>query len=291
MTKLMIIPNSIDEINDLIEDVDSLLIGISGMSVNCLEIDLSELDKLANTIHTKNKKIFISLNKNMHNSDLKLLENILNKCKGLNVDGIFYYDVAILNLNHKLSLDLPLVWSAEHLVTNYHTINYWAKFGISYAFLANEITKEEIFEIKNSTNIPLIVQGFGYLPMYVSRRHAINNYLNYFNLNTNSKRFYLWKEDKTYPIVERKFGTEIYSNFILNAIEECLEYKNNEIEYILLSGFQIEGNKYKRIIELFNTVTKDNKESYKKEIETMFSNTSQGFLYKETIYQVKKNEK
>lgn len=291
MTKLMIMPNNINELNELIDIVDSLLVGIKGMSVNCVEIDLPKLDELSKTIHAKDKKIFLSLNKNMHNHDLKLLESILKKCRELNIDGIFYYDVAILNLNHKLSLDLPLVWSAEHLVTNYHTINYWTKFGISYAFLANEITKEEIFEIKNSTNVPLIVQGFGYLPMYVSRRHAISNYLNYFKLNTKSKSFCLWKEEKTYPIVEREYGTEIYSNFILNAIEEYLEYKNNGIEYVLLSGFLIDKEKYRRIIELFNTVTLENKESYEKEIEFMFSNTSKGFLYKETIYQVKKNEK
>jgi Collagenase and related proteases len=291
MINLMIMPNKASEIDKLIENASALLLGIKDMSVNCLEIDFLELENISNTMHKRNKKVFVSLNKNIHNPDLKLLEIILKKCKELKIDGILYYDVAILNLNHKLSLDLPLVWSAEHLVTNYHTINYWAKFGASYAFLANEITKEEIFEITENTNIPLIVQGFGYLPMYISRRHAISNYLNYFKLSSNTESYYLYKEDKKYPILERKFGTEIYSNFILNAIEESLEYKENKIEYILLSGFQIEEGKFERVIELFTTVTENNKESYKEEIDSMFSNTSQGFLYKETIYQVKKNEK
>jgi collagenase-like PrtC family protease len=270
--------------------VDSILIGIKGMSVNCLDIDLSNLDELCNNIHSNNKKIFISLNKNMHNPDLEILEFLLKKCKELNIDGIFYYDVAILNLNHKLSLDLPLVWSAEHLVTNQYTINYWAKFGISYAFLSNEITKDEIFEISDNTKISLIVQVFGYLPMYVSKRHAISNYLNYFELENSSDDFYIFKEGNQYPILEKEIGTEIYSNFILNSIDECLEYKERNIEYILLSGFQVDPEKFRRIIELFKTVKEGNKLSYKEEIEKMFPNTGQGFLYKETIYQVKRNE-
>lgn len=291
MSKMIIIPNKVAEISELINYADALLVGIKGMSVNCLDIDILELNDLANEMHMKNKELFISLNKNMHNYDLNILKDILIKCKEIGIDGIFYYDVAILNLNHKLSLSLPLVWSAEHLVTNNYTINYWSKFGISYAFLSNEITKEEIFEIKKGTKIPLIIQVFGYLPMYVSRRYAISNYLNYFNLKSNTSNYHLFKEDKKYPIIEREFGTEIYSDFILATMEEYIEYKEKNIEYILLSGFQLETTEFKKVLEMFSTVTKENKGLYKAKLEKMFSNLSQGFLYKETIYQVKKNEK
>lgn len=291
MSKILIMPNKKTEIDSLISKADALLVGISNLSVNCLDIELDELNDLVYKVHGQNKEIFISLNKNLHNQDLKIIEQILIKCKELKIDGIFYYDVAILNLNHKLSLDLPLIWSAEHLVTNYYTINYWAKFDISSAFLSNEITKDEIFEISNNTNIPLIVQSFGYLPMYVSKRHAISNYLKYFNLSNHSNNYYLIKEGKKYPIVEKKIGTEIYSNFILSSLEESIEYNEKGIEYIFLSGFQIEENKFSRVIEIFKTVTIENLEKYKQELEDMFLNLSKGFLYKETVYQVKKNEK
>jgi len=288
MPKLMVIPNSYDDINKLVEYVDTIVVGIEKLSVNFLEISFLQLSSLVETIHSKSNKIFIALNKNMHNKDLEKVKEILIKCEELEVDGIFYCDVAVLKLHQKLSLKIPLVWSAEHLTTNYNTINYWSKFNISYTFLSNEITRKEIDEIVKNTTIPLIVQGFGYVPMYVSKRHAIDNYLKHFKLDTNSREFYIFKEEKKYPILERKDNTEIYSHFILNAIAE---YTECGIEYILLNGFKIDIDKFLEVINLFKTVTNDNKLKFKGKIDSMFNNTDLGFLYREAIYQVKKNEK
>lgn len=288
MAKLMVIPSCYNDIDKLIESVDAIVVGIKDLSVNFLEIETALLSKLVETVHSKSKKIFISLNKNMHNSDLKKVSDILIECERLNVDGIFYYDVAVLKMHQKLELKVPLIWSAEHLVTNYNTINYWAKFGVSYAFLSNELTKVEIEEINRNTTIPLILQVFGYVPMYVSKRHAINNYLKHFNLKTNSSEFLIFKEGYKYPILERRDNTEIYSHFILNSIDEYLDIKP---EYVLLNGFKIDADKFLEVINLFSTVTQDNKLEFKERIDSMFNNTGLGFMYKEAIYQVKKNDK
>ena len=237
------------------------------------------------------KEIFISLNKNMHNGDLEALTDILMLLNRLKVDGVFYYDVAVLQIHHRLSLDFSLIWSAEHFVTNQYTIQYWKKFGISAAFLSNEITKEEILQIQKNCNLPCIVQVFGYLPMYVSKRKAIQNYLTHFSLQTNTSKFYLWKEEKKYPILERKIGTEIYSSFVLNAIEEYLEYQQQGIMYALVSGCFLSEDQFQNVLSCFRDVRKENVEEMKEKIQKMIPNTGLGFLYKETIYQVKKNEK
>ena len=288
MAKLLVIPNSYNDIERLIDCTDAIVIGIRNLSVNFLEVDIEKIPSLVKTVHSKSKKIFISLNKNMHNSNLKEVEDILVKCSELKVDGIFYYDVSVLSIRNRLNLELSLVWSAEHLATNYNTINYWAKEGISYAFLSNEITIHEIDEISKNVSIPLIAQVFGYIPMYVSKRHAIDNYLKHFNLNRNSKEFYIFKEEKKYPILERFDNTEIYSHFILNAI---VEYMDMNVEYILLNGFKIGIDKFLEVINLFRTVTNDNKLELKERIDSMFDNTDLGFLHKEAIYQVKKSDK
>jgi collagenase-like PrtC family protease len=291
LTKIIAVPNHVDDIDLIIEKSDAILLGIKGMSVNCLDIEKEQLHDIVNRIKSAGKEVFVALNKNMHNNDLEELAELLKQCQELEISGLFYCDVAVLEICHNISLDLPLIWSAEHLVTNYHTINYWQSFGIKYAFLSNELTKDEIIDIKKNAKVPLIVQAFGYLPMYVSKRLALTNYLKFFKLKTSTRNFYLWKEDNRYPIVERSIGTEIYSSYILNAIGEYLDYKKNGIEYVLLSGFQIEIDKFLRIIDLFNIVDEDNIEQYKLEIDDMFDNSSEGFLHTETIYQVKKNEK
>ncbi len=291
MTKILVMPPHKEDLSKILKDADSILLGITDFSVNFTEISQDELKDVVKQVKKENKEIFISLNKNMHNGDLKPLESLLRECETYKVDGIFYYDVAVLQIHHRLSLEIPLIWSAEHLTTNFYTLSYWEKHGIGGVFLSNEITKQEILEIKKESHVPCIVQVFGYLPMYVSKRLAISNYLNHFQLPTASKDFFLWKEEKKYPIVERKIGTEIYSSFIQNSLGEYLEYQKHNMEYAFLSGAFLPIASFKRVLEIFKTVTEENLEESKKAIEKLFSNTDLGFLYKETVYQVKKNEK
>lgn len=288
MAKLMVIPNCYEDITNIIEHVDSIAVGLRDLSVNFLELDLEQIEHILIDIHNQNKKLFVSLNKNMHNNDLENVRKALIKFEELRIDGIFYCDVGVLNIHRELKLQIPLVWSAEHLATNYNTINYWSKFNLSYVFLSNEITKEEVTVIKEHSKIPLIVQAFGYVPMYISKRHAIKNYLEHFKLKTDSKDFYIYKEEKKYPILERKDNTEIYSYFILNAIEE---YGTMDVAYILLNGFKINIQLFLQVIDLFNNVNEKNKDEFKNKIDQLFDNTDLGFIYKEAIYQVKKNEK
>lgn len=288
MPKIMVAPNNFADIDKVINSADAIVIGIENLSVNFLEVKFSDVPNLLEKVHSKSKKMFISINKNMHNHNLDDIEEILKKCDELMIDGIFYCDVAVLNIHKRLSLNIPLIWNAEHLATNYNTINYWAKKGISYAFLSNEITLDEIKEIKKNVTIPLIAQAFGYIPMYVSKRHAIDNYLKHFDLSTSSQEFCIFKEEKKYPILERKDNTEIYSYFVLNAIAE---YADSDIDYVLLNGFKIDCEEFIHVIDMFKTVTKENGLDYKERIDSMFNNTGLGFLYKEAIYQVKKNEK
>ena len=197
----MVIPNCYEDITNIIEHVDSIAVGLRDLSVNFLELDLAQIEHILIDIHNQNKKLFVSLNKNMHNNDLENVRKALIKFEELRIDGIFYCDVGVLNIHRELKLQIPLVWSAEHLATNYNTINYWSKFNLSYVFLSNEITKEEVTVIKEHSKIPLIVQAFGYIPMYISKRHAIKNYLEHFKLKTDSKDFYIYKEEKKYPIL------------------------------------------------------------------------------------------
>ena len=290
MTKLIIAPEKIEDIQNLAAQIDAVLVGIEGYSVNYSEISFNDLEELVK-LKEDGKEIFISLNKNMHNNELPKLREVLKKCSELNVDGIFYADVAVLQICNDLNLSVPLVWASEHMTTNLYTIKYWSEFNIKGAFLSPEITLEEIIEIKNGTNVPLIVQVFGYMPMYVSRRLAVSNYLKHFKLSTDSTKFSIINEGKNYPIVEKTGGTEIYSDTILNAIEEYLICKENGFEYCLLNGINIEIDKFERTIELFKSVTEKNKEEKRDEMDSMFKRTSQGFMHIESIYRVKKNDK
>ena len=283
--KLLIMPKSIDQIESLIEDIDGVIVGIKDLSINQpAYFTLDEIKKINEIIKNNGKEIFVSLNKNMFNKDLEILEYTLLQLDNLKLNGILYYDIAIVNFKKNLKLVTPLVWNQEHLTTNYLTSNFWYEYGAKYIMLSSEITIDEINEIALNTNAKTMVPIFGYLPMFVSRRHLVKNYLDTFKIKDDSNINYIEKEDKIYAIIDSNDGTIAYSNKCLNGINETLKLN---VDYIVLNSFNINNATFKRVVSMYNIVNESNVQEFKEEIDKMLD-TDTGFLYKETIYEVKK---
>lgn len=286
MSKIVVIPNTNASIENILKKGCCILLGIEGYSVNTLNVNIEQIKIL---VHESNN-IFLSLNKNISNDELPKIEKLLIELESLHIKGIFYYDVALVNICKRLNLQLNLIWSAEHLTTNYFTINYWYEHGIKSCFLSNEITMKEIKEISQNTKSTLFVQLFGYIPMYVSKRHAINNYLKHFHLDRDSSEYFLFKENHKYSIVDNSEGTMIYSSFILNGLREYLELKDM-IDYTIINGYMLNDNELMKVIDYFSVSNSTNIDDLENGINELFSNLSKGFLYEETIYRVKKYDK
>ena len=245
------------------------------------EMTYEEIEKLA---LNSDKEIFVGINKNIHNSELDTLTDYLTKLSKINIKGILYADVSILKINNDLKLNLNLIWSQEHLVTNYNTISFWLDNGASGAFLSNEITKREINEIRDNVKKTLMLQVFGYIPIYVSRRHAVKNYFDNFNIKGDKSFNYIFKEDKKYPILDRNNHTEVYSNNILCVLDEYETF--NKFDYIVLSFFNIDDD-FNEIVNYFKTVNDDNVKEYMDKLNQKYANLDKIFWYRETIYKVK----
>lgn len=283
--KLLIMPKSIDQIESLIEDIDGVIVGIKDLSINQpAYFTLDEIKKINEIIKNNGKEIFVSLNKNMFNKDLEILEYTLLQLDNLKLNGILYYDIAIVNFKKNLKLVTPLVWNQEHLTTNYLTSNFWYEYGAKYTMLSSEITIDEINEIALNANAKTMVPIFGYLPMFVSRRHLVKNYLDTFKIKDDSNINYIEKENKTYAIIDSNDGTIAYSNKCLNGINETLKLN---VDYIVLNSFNINNATFKRVVSMYNIVNESNVQEFKEEIDKMLD-TDTGFLYKETVYEVKK---
>lgn len=256
MGKRGLIINNIDTAKDVKNLVDAYLIPIEKFSINYPNVftvnDVKEIKKLK-------KEIYVFINKNIHESELSKLKNLLLEIDKLDINGIIFYDIAIVELKKELNLKSDLVWHQEHLANNYGTVNYWYQKGVKSTYLSSELTKREIDEIRNNTKAKLFVNVFGYIPMFTSRRHLVDNYLDTFNIKDKGNKIY--KEGKYYNICDTKNGTFVYSDFILNIKEDI------NADYLIYNS-----NMIKNIKEI---LTDNNQKE-----ET-------GFLYKETIYKVK----
>ena len=107
MSKLVIIPNSIDSIYNLVnKDIDGFILSIKNLSVNAsFYITVDELENIIPIIKKNNKKIYISVNKNMFNSDLDNLKDTLIKLNNMDIDKILFYDLSVLSLVNKLNIN------------------------------------------------------------------------------------------------------------------------------------------------------------------------------------------
>ena len=284
MAKKLIIPNNknLDEIKNY---CDGFILGIKDLCVNNnVTFNLDEIKEIVSKY--SDKDIFVSLNKNMHAGDLEVLKETLINLENINIKGIFYYDISIVEYKKTLNLKHDLVWNQEHLTTNYNTCNYWYDYNVLYSCLSSEITLDEIKEISDNVKGKLMLPVFGYIPMYTSYRHVVKNYLDNFKLSSDSKIHYIKKEGYTYPIVDTKEGTTVYSSFILNSLSETLELKD-DISYFIFNAFLIPNNILIEVLKLYDEVTSDNFNLLEEKINKLINNLDKGFLYKETIYKVK----
>lgn len=270
MTKICSIVRNKQEIKNIENYVDAFIIPLKDFSINYENYFTIEEIKEIKTA----KEIFVSVNKNIHNNELKDLEKNLLKLNELNVKGIIFYDIAVLNLTNRLKFKYELIWAQEHMTTNYQAINFWNDKGAKSAYLSSEITKEEIKTIIDNTKSKLFLNVFGYVPIFTSRRNLVNNYLETFDVKK-SNGYKILKEGKEYPIVDTLLGTTVYTNYILNIIDEV---KSLTIDYLVFNPFLFEEKTYKQILADYSNYGKI---YFPKEL---------GFLNKETIYKVKTND-
>ncbi|MDD3048822.1 MAG: U32 family peptidase [Bacilli bacterium] len=293
MSKILVSPSTVDSIDKLINiGVDGFILGIKDYSIFTEAIfTIDDLKILIPKIKTSNKEIFILINKIIYNKDIPLLKEYLLILDDLNVNGVIYDDVSVVNLKQDLGLKLDLVWGQTHLPTNHNTCDYWLNHGVNYALLSNEITLDEIIEINYNTKIKLMVNIYGYLPMFESSRKLVSNYFDYIKKDNKDKNYYLYEKERNslYPIYEDINGTYILSPKILNGLEELPKLKDNNIDYVILNSLLINPDNFLKIVSYYINFT-NNIEKLSNEVDVLSNNnTDKGFFYKETIYRVKNN--
>lgn len=272
------------EFNDKLNNYDGIILPLKDYSVNYNTY--FNLEEIKSIKEKYNKEIFIVINRMIMNNDLESLKNILLEIEKLNIKGIFYYDISILELKKELNLKTDLVWNANHMVTNYETCNYYYSKGVKYAYLSNEITLEEDLEIlKRSKIIPMITMVA--LPVIAdSYRRLLTNYSKAHNKEYKEKLVVTEKvTNEEYLVEEDKYGTTFKYNKILNNIK-CLEkLKEINFPYLVFIEDGIDSNNFYKSLDLIKSNIENNT-SIEEVYNLLGRNT--GFSYRKTIYRVNK---
>lgn len=273
--------------NKEFKNADAFLFGLKGFSTLEEEITLDELSSFSD------KKVFLSLDKNMFNSDLKSLEKILSSIDKYNLSGILFYDLAVLSICKKLGVKTPIIWNQNYLVTNYKTCNFYEKEGVNGAVISSVITHDDIVSICNNTNFDIFINGFGYQMMAVSKRKLITSYFDYIKETDDKNIHYMNENGDSYPILENSIGTKMYTKDVLNSIRYINEFKKAGVKYIILDDFMIDNSAFKKVFEIYeravyNEVSDEELISMESDINNLISNSSTMFLDKKTVFKVKR---
>ena len=272
-----------------LSEVDGLILALHGYSVESVcTFTLEEIQNIRDKYHGE---LFVKINKNFMNEEIDGLREVLLKLQDLSITGIFFYDLAVLELWRELSLSYDLVWNQTHMVNNYKTCNYYYSKGVKYALLGKEITLDEILEINDKSTISTMIEVVSRPSVAFSKRKLLTNY--YHDMGKKAKQELVIREGVTgddYHLFEDDNGTQFFLNTITNGTGIIKSLYDSGIPYIIMREFGLE--------DVFGELVRDTKkylsdgcvdcyyvEKYKK------LGDSTNFFFKKTIYRVKKNEK
>lgn len=274
------------DISRYIGKCDAILLGIDKFSVmNSVTFNVLEIKDIVSTY--SDIEFFVKMDKNIFNDEIEEVAEILKQLNSINVQGVFFYDLAFLKLKKELSLSIDFVWSQTHMVTNYRTCDYYLERGVKYALLSKEITLDEVLEICSKSSITPIVEVVSLPSVGFSKRKLVHNYYDDIDESGGDTLSILEKiTGKNYLVKEEEAGTGFLLDEVLNGTSVISYLYHAECSYIL---FREEG--IPDFLELLSDTKKyidghclDSSyiEKYKK------LGDSTGFFFKKTIYRVKK---
>lgn len=258
--------------------LDGIVLPLENFSVDYFKYySISDIREYKNST---NKLLYVVINKMIFNNELDNLLTVLKDLETLKIDGVFFYDLAVLNLVRENNLSINLIYNGTHMVTNSDTINLYYDLGVKGAYLSNEITKDEVINIRGNTKGDLFILLLGNPVVAMSRRSLLTSY--FANKNKSKNEIITIKEPKSrqeFLVKEDSNGTTFFYNRRLNLSNVYKELIDFGINYGIIEQGDYSSDEYKELINSFVNFDKQ-------KIDELAGH-NRGFLYRETIYKVK----
>ncbi|MDD6403440.1 MAG: U32 family peptidase [Mollicutes bacterium] len=246
------------------------------------------LEEIKNISDSFSGEIFVKLNKNLMNDDIPFVKDILVQLDKMNITGVFFYDLAVLELKRELNLNIDLVWNQTHMVNNYKTCNYYYSKGVKYALIGKEITLDEILEIIDLSDITSMVEVVSKPSVAFSKRKLVSNY--YKDMGINGSKEIIVNEkvsNLNFDIKEDSNGTVFFLDLITNGTSIIRDLYDNGCSYIIMREYGIDN--FRELVNDTMEYIKDSCSDLSYVLKYKKLGDSTNFFFKKTIYRVKKN--
>ncbi len=256
--------------------------GLRAFSEN---FDDEELEKYIKYAHNLNKKCYITVNIQAHNSDFEGLGDYIVYLEKIGADAIIVSDAGILSLAKQVAPNLSVHLSTQASASNKYSAKFWADAGAKRIILARELSLKEIKEIRDYLPKDVELEAFchGAMCISYSGRCLLSNYLTGRDSNRGQCVQACRWEYKIQEISRNGDGFEIQEDnrgtYILNSKDLCMIEHLDEMLDAGVTSFKIEG----RMKSPFYVATVVN--AYKRAFEYLKQDKA---LYKEKAKELKK---
>lgn len=283
--ELLVTLRNTRNIEKIISVVDGVIVG--NKYTTGFNYSIDELTKIVRYCQNLHKKTYIVMDDFISEDDLVELNSYLEYVSKLDVDGIYFHDLAIYDASSSFGLKQKLIYDGKNVLCNSLEVAYYLSKGISGTVISRELTKEEVMQILMSNPGKVDMQIFGHFRLSYSKRKFVSNYLREirrpFNVN-NLETLTLREELRDYklPIIEDESGSKVYSDYIFEMYDEINDFRPYLNRAIIDSLF-IKDSEILQVIRDYRKISRDNSNFLKERLNYNFPNKySSGYLYLKT---------
>lgn len=135
---------------------DAVYLGVVDFSLRAMRkgelITLDNLKQAIDTAHAMGAKAYLTLNIFAFNSDIKALENAMERIVETAPDALIISDPGIMRIAQKYMPSTPIHVSTQANILNYEAVKFWQGIGATRCILARELPIKDVAEIKK--NVP-----------------------------------------------------------------------------------------------------------------------------------------
>lgn len=231
---------------------DAVYLGVVDFSLRAMRkgelITLDNLKYAIDTARSMGAKSYLTLNIFAFNSDIKALEDCMERIVDSNPDALIISDVGIMRLAKKYMPKTDIHVSTQANILNYEAVRFWQDMGATRAILARELPIKDVAEIKKKVpDMELECFIHGAQCVSFSGRCLLSDYMTNGERKANSGNcsqpcrwsYKLVEETRPgqyYEIEENEKGTHI-----LSTKDLCLVKHLREMIEAGIDSFKVEG--------------------------------------------------
>ncbi len=253
---------------------DAVYVGGKAFSLRALAGNFTneELEMATKYTHSKNKKIYVTVNIFAKNADIESATEYFKFLQEIKVDGVIISDPGLIYVCKTVAPNLSINLSTQANTLNYKSAEFWKNMGVTRVILARELSFEEIKKI-HTENEGLEIETFihGAMCISYSGRCLLSDY----RAGRQSNRGACVQACRWEYSVKEKGASEYMDveedergTYIFNSKDLCLVDYIDELVSSGVISFKIEGrmkseyylatviNAYRRAIDKYIEVGK-----------------------------------